>query len=873
MNSGGIGKRNHRSDYSEYRHDNNRATFASGRRCCVKHHSLLGKRSFDAYESSPNPPAKRRSVASGQGFNRLINPDQFEELKKRSVCLHYAREDHSQYVTSVKHYTSARGRPLSCNRQNLLIPLLQAFKLATNWSWQSLTATAHPLASAGVFTCQQNTRQTVRDTHTSLLTELVGAVLHEGNQGPEARKIYAMGLANFLWAMAKLIDNGQPLTLQLKETVAALLPLVIVLRTEFKAQGVANQLWALAKLVENGLPLTPELKKTITTLQSRVIPLKNRFKPQEIASLMWATAKLLDNGRPMTLELIKTVTAMQTHVITLKARFKPQEIANLLWAVAKLVDSGQPLTAPLREAVAALLSCVYTLINAFKVRTSSNLLWAMAKLVDYGLPLTPEFKKTLAALLPCVQSMGDRFIPQNIANLLWAMAKMMDNGLPLSAELIKTITVLQPRVLALKANFKAQHIASLFWAMAKLVDIGHPLTSKFIKTLSALLPFTLVRNDQFTAQHLANLLWAMAKLVEHGQRPTPELEETVTTLLSRLSVLMDQFSSQGIANLLWAVAKLVDFGQALTPDLKEAITALLLRVIAMQVDFNPQEIANLLWALVKLMENGQPLTPELKETLPALLSQVNALKEYFSARAIANLLWATGSLGELINTEAADVLAAYLLREPDKYLQLTRQDLLMSLWGLLACSAKRYLEKSCLKERHLEKHRELNVHDKNDTADCLIKKLFTPLKHKPIEDELEKNIMAMAASWLRKKCPVEPHYQTTHSKPQSLFCAQLQSALPSLRVEQEKSLHSLPPVDLLLPEHNIVVEIQGPFHYVGRDFQTRNGATLLKTALLQRAGYDVIGIPVNQLRSPDSSLSHITQIQQKIAQGSGDICG
>ena len=81
---------------------------------------------------------------------------------------------------------------------------------------------------------------------------------------------------------------------------------------------------------------------------------------------------------------------------------------------------------------------------------------------------------------------------------------------------------------------------------------------------------------------------------------------------------------------------------------------------------------------------------------------MNALKEYFSARAIANLLWATGSLGELINTEAADILAAYLLREPDKYLQFTRQDLLMSLWGLLACSAKRYLEKSYLEERHLE---------------------------------------------------------------------------------------------------------------------------------------------------------------------------
>ena len=76
-------------------------------------------------------------------------------------------------------------------------------------------------------------------------------------------------------------------------------------------------------------------------------------------------------------------------------------------------------------------------------------------------------------------------------------------------------------------------------------------------------------------------------------------------------------------------------------------------------------------------------------------------------------------------------------------------------------------------------------------------------------------------------------------------------------------MHFLPPVDLLLPEHRIAIEIQGPLHYVGRDFQTRNGSTLLKTALLRKAGYDVLEIPVNHLDHHDLVEKYIDQIKRK----------
>ncbi|MBO9497712.1 hypothetical protein J7438_27055, partial [Thalassotalea sp. G20_0] len=106
------------------------------------------------------------------------------------------------------------------------------------------------------------------------------------------------------------------------------------------------------------------------------------------------------------------------------------------------------------------------------------------------------------------------------------------------------------------------------------------------------------------------------------------------------------------------------------------------------------------------------------------------------------------------------------------------------------------------------------------------------------------------------------------------FRDQLQSRFPSLQIEEEKSLNSLPPVDLLLPDHNMVIEVQGPSHYVGGDFKTRKGSTLLKIALLQKAGFEVTEIPVNMLSNQDLMKPCIDQIKTRIGippQGHGSV--
>ena len=595
--------------------------------------------------------------------------------------------------------------------------------------------------------------------------------------------------------------------------------------------------------------------------------------------------------------------------VILKCNQKPeardidiQGTANLLWAVAKLVDNGLALekTPKLKEAVAALLPHVKTKAESkeekdrFIPQHIANLLWALAKLVENGLEKTPKLKEAVAALLPQVKTKAksklDHFKPQEVVNLLWAVAKLVDNGLELekTPKLKEAVTTLLPHVKTKaeskeeKDHFIPQHIANLLWAMAKLVDNGLELkkTEDLKEALAALLPHVKIKaeskeeKDHLIPQHIANLLWAVAKLVDNGPelKKIRKFKEVLAALLYHVKTQAeskeekDHFNSQGTANLLWALAKLVDNGLELekTAKFKEAVAALLPHVKTKAESkegkdhFIPQHIANLLWAVAKLVDNGLELekTPKLKEAVAALLVHVKTKaeskeeKDHFFPQHMANLLWAVAKLGEAIELNLVKSTFDSLVDSISENPQLSQQDICMSLWGVMVFCARFYLYYGGDNK---------NSHEKQ------IDELFSRLENTSPDNTEDQSIIAMAASWLGRVCPVIPHYTTNTSQSQSTFRDQLQSSLPSLKIEEEKSLNSLPPVDLLLPDYNMVIDVQGPSHYVNGDFKTRNGSTLLKIALLQKAGFEVIEIPVYKLDNQDSMKRVIEQIKTKLA--------
>ncbi|WP_422463437.1 DUF1601 domain-containing protein [Endozoicomonas sp. ALB115] len=791
-----------------------------------------------------------RSVNPVQDFNALIKQEIMDDLMSKSdrFGYRYDGKNHSQYANSIKRYTLASQSPLTRAEQSQLMIFLQNYTATRRWSWRSLTTTLYSFTSAGVFTPHKPVDERVRHTQVALLSTLLDAIIFKCNQKPQARDIDAWGIANQLWAMAKLVDNGQEQTPGLKEAVAALLPHVKAQVDQFIPQGIANLLWAMAKLVEHGLEQTPEFKETVAALLPHVNAQKDQFKAQGIVNLLWAMAKLVDSGQERTPELNEAMAALLPHVNAQKDQFNAQGIANLLWAMAKLAVNGQERTPGLNEAVAALLPHVNMQKANFKPQGIANLLWAITKLVEHGLERTPALKEALVTLLPQVNAQKAKLNPQEIANLLWAMAKLVDNGLEQTTDLREAVAALLPHVNAQKTNFKPQGIANLLWAMAKLVDNGLELTARLNGVVTALLPRVNAKKEQFIPQHIANLLWAIAKLVDNGQEQTQELNEAVAALLPHMNAQKANFNPQEIVNLLWAMAKLLDNGQERTPEFNDVVAALLPHVNAQKAHFTPQEIANLLWAMAKLVDSKKDQTPEFNEAVAALLPHVNALKDQFNPQGIANLLWAMAKLGELIELNECTATCESLVFRIRETPRLSQQAILMSLWGVMVCCARLSLLATANKNNALEKHMD---------------DLFTRLGNTSPDSEDDQSIIAMAASWLGRTCPIIPHYHTSISKPQSNFRDQLQSCIPSLKIEEEKCLNSLPPVDLLLPDHNMVIEIQGPSHYTSADFKTRKGSTLLKIALLKKSGFEVIEIPANMLRNQDSMKFYIDQIKTR----------
>ncbi|WBA79295.1 hypothetical protein [Endozoicomonas sp. GU-1] len=215
--------------------------------------SIPGRNEFSHSFGAPSSQSLPcRSVYPAQDFNALIEQGIVAGLASQSdrFGYRYDGKHHGLYASSIKRYTSAAKRPLNLAEQSQLTGLLQNYPVTRSWNWRSLTTTLHAFTSAGVFTPHNPMEERVKRTQVALLSTLLGAIIFKCNQKPEARDIDARGLANLLWALAKLAGNGQESLPTLKEAVAALLPHVNIQKTNFKPQEIANLLWAMAKLGE-----------------------------------------------------------------------------------------------------------------------------------------------------------------------------------------------------------------------------------------------------------------------------------------------------------------------------------------------------------------------------------------------------------------------------------------------------------------------------------------------------------------------------------------------------------------------------------------------------------------------------------------------
>ena len=834
-------------------------------------------------------------AAQGTGAVETIASlmEEFEqgELKQlaKKIGRSYDGKKHSIFCTRIRKATQGRKLRLEDKKQlqPFIIHLTEVVK-SSQFDARSTSTCVHSFTSIQLLypLRQAKDRDLIRAIN-ALTEALLSNVAQLGEFGNQA-------VANLLWALAKLVENG----LQLDQgglangAVTALLTQVVQEaqvashQAGFIPQHIANLLWALAKLVENGLlkldqgglgsgavmALLPQVVQV-----AQVASHQTGFKPQEITNLLWALAKLVENGL---LQLDqgslanRAVTALLPQMVQVASHqpgFKPQEIANLLWALAKLVENGllkldQGDLA--NGAVTALLPQVVQVAQVashqagFKPQEIANLLWALAKLVENGLLKLDQgglANRALTALLPQVVQVASHqagFTPQGVANLLWALVKLVENGLQLDQGDLAygAVTALLPQVVQVaqvashQTGFKPQEITNLLWALAKLVENGlHKLDQGGLAhgAVMALLPQVVqVASHQagFKPQEIAILLWALAKLVENGLLQLDQgglANRALTALLPQVMQVASHqagFKPQEITNLLWALAKLVENGLLQLDQgglANRAMTALLPQVVQVashQARFKPQEIANLLWALAKLVENGLLQLDQgglANRTVIALLPQVVQVASHqvgFTPQEVASLLWAIAFLGEGIELQIIEKIL-YSLSLSGSYSTGVQTQLL---WSFMVFMAR-------------------NI-SMNDRLKSLMNSWYDALTKQKMDEQLA-TMLSMAALWLELEANVNPEYKTRTSCLQDTFKQRLIRRYPNLEVHAEHSRNRLPPVDLYLPGLGLAIEIQGPHHYISDQSLKKTGRTILKVETYKKTGIEVIEVSYKDIDS------------------------
>lgn len=747
---------------------------------------------------------------------------------------------------------------------------------------------------------------------------LLPRVIHHRNQFAN------QGLANLLWALGKLVDSGLPLSLELNNVVAILMPKVSERSLTLSALEIAHSIWGIAKLVEYGLALTTGRITAVMALQVSVSGRINQFTLQNLVTLLWGFAKLLEKGLALTPDLKARVSTLllltsnhlkqldcQTltnqlwtvkkllwpaaklidlgvspitnslicrlvpQVSKFKAHFSTKMITHAVWGVAVLVEQGTPLTPELSAGVMSILALTDTQKEQLLFKNITTLLLAMAKLAENGLGLTADIDSASTMLLAMVPTRPTPDQPQSVASLIRAVAKMTDLGLKITPAIKKALTTVLPLIVNCRHELLVEESIALLWSLAKLVGCGLPLTSETSALLTALLfalPKDLCchktgnstetitapsRESHFSSGEITTLLWAVGKLLDNDFGLKPELIAIATPLVSALPRHLAQLNAKEVASSLWAMAKLVENEFGLTPPLNKAITALL-SVAPEHQDYTSQHFNNLIWALAVLAKEGFHRLDELKAAISCLLPKVTAVQRHLTPKQVSMLLWSLASMGELVIVPEAITTA--LILALDDYRRFTRHQLSLSMWGLLVRSAS---------------NQPGGERDDTSLLQLTLRRLFDYLLATgPVDDDRDITIMAMTASWLGVACPVTPSYLLMPSLAQKNLARQLRAIFPLLNIEEERSINCLPPVDLYLPELSLIIEVQGPSHFSSHDLTIRSGATVLKKALYQQLGYEVVEIPIIGPDPEPGEMSRcIERIRTKQAQGTTDSFG
>lgn len=473
------------------------------------------------------------------------------------------------------------------------------------------------------------------------------------------------------------------------------------------------------------------------------------------------------------------------------AEFKPQELSNLVWALAKLGVCDRELMQAVSHQLASRAQ------DAFSTQALVNILWAFATLRVRDVPAMDAIAHAIAAR----QHDDQRPTIQAYCNVMWSLATL---ELACPESLLRVVECELDH-----AQFTSQGLANTVWALAKFGRFDE-FNSKFA--------FEVLRpTRQFTTQAIVNILWAFAKQPQANVRVCEQLARRLdfgqfgaldfsNTLwaMARTGLPLDQvcaalrsvpslegFSSHHLSVILAALAKARHLDSALLGQ----ITSKLLEGEAL---CRPQELSTVLHSLAVLDYHHSALVAFVARSVTK-----QGLHDGFAFRDVVQLLWSFACLDALGDRDVRAVFQLDPASVPAVHSLIAAQQLFQT--QLAWEQAHPHAPSSLLTQFHGE---------------------WIP---NAVQSELARV----------KSQPATRAQIATYTL--------LKPYLPELQFE-----HSVRGVSVdMFAEPNIVIELDGPFHFFANEPTTRLGPTAFKQRLLERLGCKFYSMPTSAFHQLD----------------------
>jgi hypothetical protein len=333
----------------------------------------------------------------------------------------------------------------------------------------------------------------------------------------------ARGLANCLWAVAKLRAAAQPSSSWLQQFCSTSEPLL----QQFDAQQLSNTLWGLVQLQH--VPPQAWLQSWYAALLQACSPEDPAWQPQSVSSALWAMAQLLSSTEGSSSGGSRGSSRSGRGSSSSRVGPSSDWVNQLLTAALQRVAAAAGSRGGQQCSLAA------------DGQVVSNALWACVQLQQQPrLPALLSLQSWLqrAAAAAETSSGGanwrqQQLSDQSLANCMWALGKLQQQHL--EQQHSQQGLVPHPQEQPGSSSSSSSRSRSKVWGVV------HHCGRLLLKLSSPRLQHT-------SSQHLSLLVWGAGALSLRMQEPV------MAAVLQQLAVRADSLTDQQVSNLLWGLS-------------------------------------------------------------------------------------------------------------------------------------------------------------------------------------------------------------------------------------------------------------------------------------------------------------------------------